>query len=144
MAVLKPGTGQGDLLAGFPVSFWYYHRMMGNVLQRYGFTLEALSRLGYGDFAEARRKDPVITYAPDDLPRVSGSRTWTGTGENRWYHWIELMDDIPNVGPRRMLELVNYLRAAGTELPWFADWDEFSANWTALQGCHREPPATSK
>jgi hypothetical protein len=143
MAVIKLAEGQpGDVLGEFPLNFWYHHRMMGNVLRRYGFTLEALTALEYGDYRESLAREPVVTHSVQGIARMSGNRTWTGTAENLWHHWIELIDDIPNVGPKRLLELVNYLRSAGAELPWFADFDQLTQNWAALDGCHREPPAT--
>lgn len=45
--------------------------------------------------------------------------------------------ELPNVGPRRILALVNFLRDNGVELPWMGRWDEQSANWTALEGQRR-------
>jgi hypothetical protein len=35
---------------------------------------------------------------------------------------------------------VNFLRDNGVGLPWFADWDKNSVNWTALEGCRRAEP----
>jgi hypothetical protein len=124
----------------FPESFWYYHRLMGNTLTRYGFTLDTLSRLGHGDWQEAHMQDPVVTVCADGEPRRGGHRDWTGTAECRWWHWADLINDIPNVGPRRMLELVNFLRSVKVELPWFTDFDIWSANWVVLKEYRREPP----
>jgi hypothetical protein len=45
--------------------------------------------------------------------------------------------ELPNIGPRRILALVNFLRDNGVELPWMTDWDTRSANWTALEGRRR-------
>jgi hypothetical protein len=127
----------------FPLSFWYTHRIMGNVMQRYGFTLEALGRLRFGDYAEAHRGEAAATVrCLDGFFRRGANRDWTGTTETRWWHWRDLFD-IPNVGPRRMLELVNFLRIVGAELPWFADFDAWTADLPALQGQHREPKAES-
>lgn len=55
------------------------------------------------------------------------------------FGWEALLE-LRHVGPRRVLDLVNFIRDRGVELPWFADWDLSSANWTALEGCRRADP----
>lgn len=57
-------------------------------------------------------------------------------GEEPW----QMLLDMPNVGPRRVLNLVNWLRENGVELSWMSSWDEASANWRALEGIRRAEP----
>jgi len=59
-----------------------------------------------------------------------------GWGAAPW----EVMLGMPNVGPRRVLALVNWLRDSGVELSWLAAWDEMSVNLVALKGCRRADP----
>jgi hypothetical protein len=68
--------------------------------------------------------------------RLSYSR-YDQRGRIRWTAWDDLFD-IANISYRRILQLVNYLRWNRVELPWFAKWDLYSANWTALAGQYRE------
>jgi hypothetical protein len=146
MAVVTPEQQLADQESdrrNFPLSFWYHHRHLGNTLLRCGMTLDALRVLPYGGWygrdADGQRFD---------RPRVEPGGTVTTEGEDgpygrsgrvTWLSWIDVLD-LPNVGPVRMLELVNWLRRAKVEAPWLADWDEFSQNFAALRGRFREPP----
>lgn len=53
--------------------------------------------------------------------------------------WYDL-EELPNIGPVRLLRLVNFFRHRGIEFGWFAAFDEISASWTALQGRDRVQP----
>ena len=59
------------------------------------------------------------------------------------YDWEALLA-LSNVGPRRVLALVNFLRDSGVELSWFAEFDGDSANWTVLAGCRRAAPVAEE
>ena len=78
-----------------------------------------------------------IPPPPDSRNRFS-SRRYDERGRIRWTAWDDLFD-IANISYRRILQLVNYLRWNGIELPWFTKWDVYSANWTALRGQYRVP-----
>jgi hypothetical protein len=52
--------------------------------------------------------------------------------------WYDLYD-LPNIGPRRLLSLVNFIRENGGELPWFAQWDEDADRWELAGDLHRVP-----
>jgi hypothetical protein len=84
--------------------------VMANALEREGYTLERLSGLGLTD----------------------GQQWPPGC-------WIDLME-MRNIGPRRLLKMVNHLRKAGTELQWFANFHWATEFWEALEGCERVPP----
>lgn len=71
---------------------------------------------------------------------VRALETISDEWDQRLRPW-EILLGLPNVGPRRVLSLVNWLRDGGAELSWFASWDTGSANWTALEGCRRADPA---
>jgi hypothetical protein len=97
------------------------HPAMWGQMAAYGWTT-----------ADALRA-PVIEYRIPDGPHAGKEYRAASCG------W-EALWELRNVGPRRILDLVNFLRDRGVELPWFADWDERSANWTALEGCRRAEP----
>lgn len=83
--------------------------------------------------------DPVLCNAlarnDYDVARLRGLGT-DYCGTEVWHD----LHDIPNIGPARLLNLVNFFREAGVELPWFADFDRFTAPWQALSGRHRASP----
>jgi hypothetical protein len=121
------------------------HWVLGNALARTGFTLQKLRELAPTDIPRGNVMTRVVFTHP------SGSRYWHDShrwlldspGQLRWDSWDELFD-IPGISYVWLLRLVNYLRGNGVELPWFAKWDEYSANWTALKGRYREPPVTEE
>lgn len=76
---------------------------------------------------------PVVEYRIPDGP-------YKGEEYRAAEHGWEALFTLKSVGPRRILNLVNYLRERGVELPWFAGWDESSADWTDLDGCRRAEP----
>lgn len=97
------------------------HPSMWNQMIAYGWTtVEAL-------------RDAVIEYRIPEGPYKGREYR---TADRGWEALLELR----NVGPCKILDLVNFLRDSGVELPWFADWDKNSVNWTALEGCRRAEP----
>jgi hypothetical protein len=49
--------------------------------------------------------------------------------------------ELHGVGARKILDLVNFLRDNGVELPWFAEWDALGDQDGYLEGCRRAPAA---
>lgn len=108
-------------LAGFAA----HHPMMWAQMRERGWdTLEGLAA-------------PVNEYRIPDGP-------YKGREFRMAEHGWEALWELRQVGPWRILSLVNYLRDRGVELPWFASWDESSANWTALTGCRRAEPCPGR
>lgn len=111
--------------------------VLANQLRRWGLDLDKLRQLPAqhstpGPFLIHRTSHPidsehrtVLTDTVWDIPC-------------QWWSWLDLLE-LPNIGPRRLLALVNFLRAKGVELDWFSDFDQYSQNWSALEGQHREP-----
>ena len=105
--------------------FVAHHPMMWAQMRSRGWdTLEGLA-------------EPVTEYRIPDGP-YKGQEFRTAL--RGW----EALIDLQNVGPRRVLNLVNYLRDRQVELPWFAEWDRMSASWTALEGCRRAEPCPGR
>jgi hypothetical protein len=90
--------------------------VMANALARYGLDLPHLRRLG---------TEPVTSV------RFGREETWRS--------WLDLLE-MRNVGPKRVLHLVNFLRRNGIELPWFRTFDADTADWKTLRGCPRYTP----
>lgn len=57
--------------------------------------------------------------------------------------WYDL-EELPNVGPVRLLLLVNFFRKRGIEFEWFAAFDEVTATWKQLKGRDRVPRLPAK
>ena len=109
--------------ANFHFYFCKEDPVMSNALQRHGIGLDELAKFG-----------PEETDAP--LAFTTHSRVM---GPEQWRSWYDLIE-IRNVGPKRVLNLVNFLRRNGTELPWFRAFDAASADWKVLRGKPRYTP----
>jgi hypothetical protein len=94
------------------------------------------------DFAPFAAAEPVMWNALvrkgwDSVPALADLRL-PGQGDPRGdLHGWEALWELRNIGPRRILALVNFLRDSGVELSWMADFDARSAHWTALEGMRR-------
>jgi hypothetical protein len=106
-------------------AFAEHHPRMWSQMHEYGWdTLEGL-------------RAPVVEHRIPDGP-------YKGQEFRAAEHGWEALWTLHSVGPRRILNLVNFLRDRGVELPWFAGWDESSANWTDLDGCRRAEPCPGR
>lgn len=128
----------------FLQDFWYYHRHPGNILQRYNLTLDKLRRLPYDE----KPGDTALVTGwkltnPAWAERVkTGVHTHYGSETGKEYvfvHWLSLLE-IERFGEISLLELVNYLRHCCIELPWFAQFDTWTANWTKYDNRYRAAP----
>lgn len=114
----------------FPRCYVPRDRLTARRLLEHGMTIPALRSL------------PLVGAVRGEVPpaRIATCDVITGKPgrEMAWLSWYDLLD-IRDIGPVRLLGVVNFLRSRGAELPWFAQFDEFSARWAELEGRHREP-----
>lgn len=101
---------------------------------------EGLAGAAEPDWALLRKADSVMFFALgregwDSVARLEGAHH-EKSGVRGW----EALHELPNIGPRRILHLVNWLRGENVELSWFADFDACSASWSALEGQYRADP----
>jgi hypothetical protein len=117
-----------------------HNAMVANMLLKWGLDLPALRALPLKFCSSAQwceEHQAVDSHLPENQLVV---RTTSTAGyEILWGEWIDLLD-IENMGPVRLLSLVNFIRDRGIELPWFVKFDELSENWVALKGRSRTPP----
>lgn len=93
------------------------------------------------DFAPFARAEPVMWNALArkgwDSVTALASPWMHGHGIRGDLNGWEALWEIRNIGPRRILALVNFLRDNGVELPWMADFYTRSACWADLEGMRR-------
>jgi hypothetical protein len=115
--------------------------VMANALERYGLGFKEIALLGtfeqqnvggLGGPWRTKSEPPAVTTKYTGVT-YKGDTLY-------WYGWPDLFS-LRNVGYRRILHLVNWVREQGTEMPWFADFDTASARWAALEGQYRAKPA---
>lgn len=115
-------------------------RLMAELRRQHPHIGNALHRKGLG-FTQLRALGNLCTDPGIMCPRVVSRDKYKRV--IYWDDWTEVLE-IRNIGPRRMLDLVNFMRSDGVEFPWFAQWDEWSrtptAYWARISDAERVLP----